>query len=619
MIMSLTVVSCSSPAKSQAETTPTKNQAGNPTQEPASADNPIEVQTSERASPSPTTPPTSTPTVLASCPEIEGYTWSSVFPNETSYITNILPAADGGYVISASVDANDGLWLGRIDPSGSLVWQKKIVHSPGWLLPAPNGNFIVQFENWSLEIEPDGNILKSTDMDRMQPNADGSYTMVTDGQAMQFIDADAPVWSFAIEGVYGEPTMDDGVIYAYSGSYVDQSVYWKPIYTDIKVIKIDGSGQVWQKEYGRAAGIENLDYVETTNDGGAVLAGTHSYEELGSDFDVWLMKINPAGGMSWQTTLASSKDYGMVTDLYELTKGYLLISEDCQNGDMRLIKFSASGAVTWQKVFNSVRGPVSFNTLIDTRDGGLLISGETREMNNVSFMARLNSKGEIVWEKLTGFYGINESPDLFVKSILPLEDGTILIGGGANLLGDSISAEYSAWITLIQDEGMPLGFLTSTPGKFTVTSSMSPRAMNIKDEVVESDPIQFREFEAPVMETYYQVNPACVIAGLNYPTPQSLPSLTPSVTPTLMATPIPELTRDLFLTSPNIHGEDVLRLQQRLLELGYTEVGQPDGIFGGMTKTAVNAFQERNALDVDGYVGKITWNHLFSSLAVPNK
>ncbi len=68
-----------------------------------------------------------------------------------------------------------------------------------------------------------------------------------------------------------------------------------------------------------------------------------------------------------------------------------------------------------------------------------------------------------------------------------------------------------------------------------------------------------------------------------------------------------------------MQGDDVLLLQQRLYELGYTEVGARDGIFGRMTSTAVRNFQQRNNLEVDGYVGPKTWTQLFSSSAVGAK
>jgi murein L,D-transpeptidase YcbB/YkuD len=92
-----------------------------------------------------------------------------------------------------------------------------------------------------------------------------------------------------------------------------------------------------------------------------------------------------------------------------------------------------------------------------------------------------------------------------------------------------------------------------------------------------------------------------------------VPSLTPILTPTDTATPTPPpLKRNLSLTTPRMQGGDVRMLQERLFELGYTEVGQFDGIFGPNTDEAVRRFQEVNGLIVDGIVGPITWAQLFS-------
>ena len=75
------------------------------------------------------------------------------------------------------------------------------------------------------------------------------------------------------------------------------------------------------------------------------------------------------------------------------------------------------------------------------------------------------------------------------------------------------------------------------------------------------------------------------------------------------------LERSLSLNGPWMTGDDVLLLQERLLGLGYDEVGEADGVFGSHTDQAVRHFQEVNELVVDGIVGPITWEVLFSSSA----
>ena len=72
--------------------------------------------------------------------------------------------------------------------------------------------------------------------------------------------------------------------------------------------------------------------------------------------------------------------------------------------------------------------------------------------------------------------------------------------------------------------------------------------------------------------------------------------------------------------SKGMSGNDVLVVQQQLYELGYL-TATPDGIFGGMTEAAVNAFQLANGLGYsDGKVGNWTRSKLaeyFSTYTEP--
>ncbi len=62
-------------------------------------------------------------------------------------------------------------------------------------------------------------------------------------------------------------------------------------------------------------------------------------------------------------------------------------------------------------------------------------------------------------------------------------------------------------------------------------------------------------------------------------------------------------------------GEAVVRLQERLTELGYSP-GKADGIYGSGTKSAVRIFQQQNGLEADGTAGVKTLTVLYSENAI---
>ncbi len=113
----------------------------------------------------------------------------------------------------------------------------------------------------------------------------------------------------------------------------------------------------------------------------------------------------------------------------------------------------------------------------------------------------------------------------------------------------------------------------------------------------------------PVGDTF---DVACRFADIPHAVTPAAPTSTPTASPPTPTPPLVALTRSLSLTDPYMRGSDVLQLQQRLFELGYTQVGIPDGIFGPKTDQAVRKYQEQNGLVVDGVVGPITWEKLFA-------
>lgn len=55
----------------------------------------------------------------------------------------------------------------------------------------------------------------------------------------------------------------------------------------------------------------------------------------------------------------------------------------------------------------------------------------------------------------------------------------------------------------------------------------------------------------------------------------------------------------------------VMKVQERLNQLGYKPKLDVDGIFGSLTEKAVKWFQKKKGLVVDGIVGPVTWKALF--------
>lgn len=88
------------------------------------------------------------------------------------------------------------------------------------------------------------------------------------------------------------------------------------------------------------------------------------------------------------------------------------------------------------------------------------------------------------------------------------------------------------------------------------------------------------------------------------------PTTTPHPSATVEPTPTP------VLFGKGTTGERVMVIQERLMELGYMDYDEPTEYYGTMTKEAVELFQKRTGLVVDGYVGEETYDALMRENAI---
>lgn len=89
----------------------------------------------------------------------------------------------------------------------------------------------------------------------------------------------------------------------------------------------------------------------------------------------------------------------------------------------------------------------------------------------------------------------------------------------------------------------------------------------------------------------------------------------PALTPQPTATPIPTPTP--ILLGKGATGAQVMAVQERLMELGYMDYDEPTEYYGSITKGAVEVFQRRHGLTVDGYIGEETYDRLMREDALP--
>ncbi|MFT5827643.1 MAG: hypothetical protein ACI9AB_000590, partial [Urechidicola sp.] len=222
---------------------------------------------------------------------------------------------------------------------------------------------------------------------------------------------------------------------------------------DYWVVKLNSLGVIeWQNTIGGSS-IDQLQSINQTSDGGYILGG-HSRSGLSGDkteasqgsYDYWVIKLNSLGVIEWQNTIGGSGLDFLEAINQTSDGGYILggrsssgISGDkteaSQGGvDYWVVKLTSLGVIEWQ---NTIGGSVTDNlySINQTSDGGYILgglsysglSGDKTEASQGGYdywVVKLNSLGVIEWENTIGGSGNDQ---LF--SINQTSDGGYILGG----------------------------------------------------------------------------------------------------------------------------------------------------------------------------------------------
>ena len=69
--------------------------------------------------------------------------------------------------------------------------------------------------------------------------------------------------------------------------------------------------------------------------------------------------------------------------------------------------------------------------------------------------------------------------------------------------------------------------------------------------------------------------------------------------------------RNIELTNPRMEGQDILELQNRLLQLGFAEIGEADGYYGPLTEVVIKNIQMLYGFEANGKVDRSFWGFVF--------
>jgi len=234
--------------------------------------------------------------------------------------------------------------------------------------------------------------------------------------------------------IYGGPADDiaRSIIETADGGYVicGETESYGVLKNDVLLFKTDSLGTLlWTKTYG---GVDEDfgNQVIATSDGGLMIIGrTMSYGNASGDYDVWAIKTDAIGTVSWTKTYGGTGDDKGNAIQQTSDGGYIIAGEErSTNFGMLLLKINATGDATWTKTIRDTTFTLhEAHSVKQTADGGYIISGHSFAGGMGLFdmvLVKTDGAGTLSWARSYGGTSMDKG-----WSVLELPGSGYIIGG----------------------------------------------------------------------------------------------------------------------------------------------------------------------------------------------
>ncbi|MFX0173134.1 MAG: hypothetical protein ACFE9L_14650 [Candidatus Hodarchaeota archaeon] len=166
------------------------------------------------------------------------------------------------------------------------------------------------------------------------------------------------------------------------------------------LVKTDANGTAqWNKTYNRPYGDYKRAFIETTDDGFALVGYSPSLDP--DDWDMWLIKTNAYGTVQWNQTYGGSRVEEAFTLIQTADGGFALAgvthSYNAGSRDMWLVKTYSNGTFQWSQAYGGLGFDIPY-ALIQTTDGGFALAGYTHSFgagDNDMWLIKTDAEGKI--------------------------------------------------------------------------------------------------------------------------------------------------------------------------------------------------------------------------------
>ncbi len=274
-----------------------------------------------------------------------------------------------------------------------------------------------------------------------------------------------------------QQTFDGGYIVAGFTESNDSDVSLNHGGRDYWLLKLNTTGVIeWEKSYG-GLGEDIATGVHQTIDSGYIISGysksndgdVSGHHGALDSIDIWIVKINNTGDIQWQksfggTGIDRAYDVRQTSDSGYVIAGY----SNSINGDVAfhigfqdywVIKLDTGGTIQWQSNLGGTATDEA-NSIIETTDGGFLVSGYSNSSNGHvtnhhgqqdGWIVKLDDAGVKQWENSLG-----GTDDDNISTTVQCSDGGYIFAGSTESNDIDVSGNHGGkdcWIVKLDSSG----------------------------------------------------------------------------------------------------------------------------------------------------------------------
>jgi len=379
----------------------------------------------------------------------------------------VINTTDGGYAILGHVQSMDGdvtnkpnesydFWLLKYDSTNQLQWQKSYGGSDddrgADLIQTSDGGYAVIGKSKSNDL----NVSENAGYDDFWISKLDSSGSISWEYSFGFAGSDTP---YSIIQTNDNGYLLSGVldVSASNGQGDRNSIASRHAGGDYWVIKLNASGvKQWSKYYGGSFTDTAYDAIQT-DDNGYMIVGSSDSDDVDilnnkGSYDFWVVKISNTGTLVWEKSFGGSE----IDEAHAISQtadgNYLIVGDTRSNdldisqnhgaADLWVIKISPEGSLLWEKTLGGTNFDVG-RSISKTQDNGFLISGssrstdgnlETNKGQNDAWVLKINSSGNLEWQKTVGGSEVD-----FFYDVVELSDQTVVAVGDSNSSNEDIT------------------------------------------------------------------------------------------------------------------------------------------------------------------------------------